>query len=258
MALLTVFANFFINTEERWLRVQDSFLSFKDVAAQEWVVNVRGQYWQQVVAFLHHHLGDKLRIYHIESEKGWFNDTRHMLYDITAPYVMFWLEDHISLVSPSLLDLHVADMQENSIDYMMYTFWWGGKLRARYRNIPLTNGRHTDHFMHTAENNVVIQNNAPEGVYLIAACSIFKNSLFKKIVLTDDPVQKRWPIKTPFDFEKRPSDVHWLPLRVGLPRQELFASIDDDHVHPGSCLISRGLYPNRERRTSYATIHHTL
>ena len=113
-------------------------------------------------------------------------------------------------------------------------------------------GVNIDWFDHTVINNPIIQSNAKEGVFIIAACSIFKNELFRRIVLADDPVQKRWPKETPFDFEKKPTDVHWRPLRVALPRQEIFASIDDDHVHPGSCLISRNLYPCRERRQTYA------
>ncbi|MBI2354869.1 MAG: hypothetical protein HYV06_07560 [Deltaproteobacteria bacterium] len=252
MSTLTVFANFFIDTPERFIRVQDSFKSFRDVKAEKWVINVRGRFADQVTTFLMKELGEKLISFRLHSQDGWFFDTRQMLSAIDGDYVFFWLEDHLNMAETFILDSIVEELKENNADYMYYSFWWGGALRQRYQGIPMTPGRHIDWFNHTVDNNPTIQGNAKEGVFLIAVCSIFKSDLFRKIVLTDDPVPKRWPKETPFDFEKCPTDVHWLPLQVALPRQELFASIDDDHVHPGSSLISRGLYPCREQRQTYA------
>jgi hypothetical protein len=61
-------------------------------------------------------------------------------------------------------------------------------------------------------------------------------------------ISRKWPTETPFDFEKSHKDTHWLPIRCGVSKEELFVSIDDDHGEPGSSLISRGLYPNRVPR----------
>jgi hypothetical protein len=252
LARLDIFANFFIDTPERFLRMQDSFSSFKDISANKWVVNVRGRYIEQTIDFLHLNIGEKLISYKLHSKDGWFHDSRQMLTDINSDYILFWLEDHINISDLKLLHSITKELKENEIDFMMYSFWWDGALRRRYNGIPMNSGLNIDWFNHTVTNNPIVQSNAKEGVYILPACSIFKNALFKRIVSTDDPVQKRWPKETPFDFEKSPTDIHWLPLRVALPRQELFASIDDDHVHPGSCLISRGLYPCREKRHTYA------
>jgi hypothetical protein len=252
MVSLNIFANFFIDREERFLRMQDSFLSFKDISADKWVINVRGRYAGQSLDFLRSHLGNRLISYKLHSEEGWFHDTRQMLPDIDGDYVLFWLEDHINISDTKILYSIVEELKENQVDYMYYSFWWDGALRQRYKGIPMNSGVNIDWFDHTVINNPIVQSNAKEGVFIIAACSIFKNKLFRRIVLADDPVQRRWPKETPFDFEKRPTDVHWLPLRVALPRQEFFASIDDDHVHPGSCLISRNLYSCREQRKTYA------
>jgi len=257
MTTLNIFANFFIDTPERLLRMQDSFESFKDVKADKWVINVRGRFADQVVSFLAEGLGEKLISFRLHSRNGWFYDTRKMLPAIDGDYVFFWLEDHINMSDIETLNSTVEDLKKNDIDYMHYTFWWNGALRQRYKGIPMNSGDAIDWFCHAASNNPIIQSNASGGVFIIAACSIFKKDLFSRIVLADDPVEKRWPRETPFDFEKGPTDVHWLPLKVALPRQELFASIDDDHVHPGSCLISRGLYPCREQRQTYAMLKTT-
>ena len=41
--------------------------------------------------------------------------------------------------------------------------------------------------------------------------------------------------KTPFDFEKH-HDTHWLPLRMSIPKFELFACLDDDNSVDGYSL----------------------
>ena len=250
MALLNVFANFFIDTKERYLRMQDSFRSFKDISSDKWVINVRGRYAEQTLDFLRSHIRNKFVSYKLHSKEGWFHDTRQMLPDIDGDYVLFWLEDHINLAEINLLDKIVSEMKEKDLDYMLYTFWQKGQLRERYHGIPLTSGGYLDYFEHNGTNNPIIQSNIG-GSYLISAASICKLSLFNRIVLADDPIPRRWPKETPFDFEKAPKDTHWLPIKVALPRQELFASIDDDHGCEGYCLQSRGVYPIREGRKTY-------
>ncbi len=54
---------------------------------------------------------------------------------------------------------------------------------------------------------------------------------------------RRFPAYFPFDLEKGPDREDVLPLRITMPRQELFGCIDDDLDLPGSQLIKRGLYP---------------
>ena len=251
MINLTVFANFFIDTEERFLRMEDSFKSFSSISANRWVINVRGRYSTRTLDFLRLHLGDKLFSYELNSEEGWFADVRTMLKHINGEYVFFWLEDHINLGKTDLLEKIVEEMQEKDLEYMLYSFWQNGRLRQRYNGISLTTGTYVDFFEYNISNHSIIQSNVG-GSYIISVAAIFKLSLFKKIILADDPIPKRWPKQTPFDFEKSPQDTHWLPIKMALSKQELFASIDDDHECEGYSLQARGLYPIREGRKSYA------
>ena len=66
--------------------------------------------------------------------------------------------------------------------------------------------------------------------------------------MKNDPILRRWPKETPFDFEKKLKDIHWLPFRMSISKDELFACIDDDNGIKGYSLHSRGLYPERELR----------
>ena len=236
--------------------MKDSYESFCDILPNEWVVNIRGRYAAEASFFLQERIQDRLYLFKHDSSKGWFHDSRKMLSYISGSFTLFWLEDHLNLAPLTTLKRCISEMDSESIDVMIYSFWWDGALRNRYRSIELKTGGYISWFTLTSLENNRIQEDNPEGVFIIAACSLFRSQLFKHVILSDDPLPPRWPVKTPFDFEKAPNDIHWLPLRVGLPNQELFASIDDDHVHPGTCLISRGLYPAREERSSYAFPSH--
>ena len=69
-----------------------------------------------------------------------------------------------------------------------------------------------------------------------------------KIINSSHPILKRWPKSTPFNFEKNYFDTFVLPYKLGVPKFELFAAIDDDNLYRGSSLIKRGLYPSRVGR----------
>lgn len=249
MATLTIFANFFIDTQERFLRMKDSFLSFHEIKAEKWVINIRGRYREDGLSFLEEHLGDQLIAYRLNSEEGWFHDTRQMLKDIQGDCVLFWIEDHINIASIETLNNVVDDFVKHKVDIMRYSVWRFGKLRERYSCIDYTQGNHIDFFLQTIDNNELLQE--IDRHWIITAISFVKNSLFKKIISTDDPIPPRWPKETPFDFEKEPFDTHWLPLVIGIPREEYFVAIDDDMGCEGYSLISRGLYPERIKRQSY-------
>lgn len=53
---------------------------------------------------------------------------------------------------------------------------------------------------------------------------------------------RKYPAYTPFELEKPPTRTDMLPLIIALPKQELFACIDDDLNIPGYSLVNRGLY----------------
>ncbi len=48
-----------------------------------------------------------------------------------------------------------------------------------------------------------------------------------------------------FRFEKNFRYFNLLPYKIGIVKAEFFASIDDDNHFEKSCLISRGMYPDR-------------
>src|SRR3989344_2073930 len=223
MATLTIFANFFINDEERLLRLKDSFLSFKNIDAAKWVINARGKYKFDVLFFLREHLTDRLIPYTLESEDGWFCDSRKMMNGINTDYVFFWVEDHINLIDVDKYKEIISDMKKSQSEYLCYSWWAFGRPKEIYKKVKKDNFENIESFLLDKKTHLIIENGAP-----LLRC---------------------YPRKTPFDFEKGGGDISWLPIKVAVPKYELFAAIDDDFGLPGAySLQSRGLYPARIKR----------
>ena len=243
---LTIFANFRIHHEERLLRMKDSFLSFKDICAQKWVINVRGQYREQVADFLREQLGDRLVLSFLESKQGWFYDTRQMLPHIDTDYVLFWIEDHLNLADTKVYPPILTEMKASGTDVLWYS-WFHPKVFAPIQSIK---GKKLDLITtyHLTKASVkFIEKKIHSAFHTVPAQSIFKVSFFKKLVTTNHPLIKKWPKNCPFDMEKISSDIEFLPLAGAFPNQELFTSIDAGPTQEYS-LIGRGLYPDRVRR----------
>ena len=246
MGLLSVFANFRIDSEERLLRMQDSFWSFYEEDIDKWVINIRGDYKKEAGVFLKKKLANKLILFELESKKGWFKDSRKMLKYIESDYIFFWIEDHLKINKEKGMVINVVkEMKENNVDSVWYTFF---PYMKYYIDVKKKEEKYISWFDMDENSLQKIHKLKPDS-YLISCASILHQNLFKKIIKSNDKkLAVKWPKETPFNFEKSYKDIHWLPFRCGILHHELFAAIDDDTPDPGSSLISRGLYPERKSR----------
>lgn len=249
---LTIVANFRIDSEERFLRMKDSFNSFREANIAKWVINVRGAFKKEATEYLRGNLGRNLAAYEIETGKGWFHDTNTMLPSITSSLVMFWIEDHIFMQTITDFNRVIQELHEASIEYFQYSWFANALLPAQFSKLECNEA---DTFLYLdfgRKENEVRQQSCKKlygrEYYIISACGIFSLGMFKKILSKRDPLYRRWPKETPFDFEKRSYDVHWLPMRIAVPKEEFFTPIDDDNGIEGTSLQSRGLYPMRVER----------
>lgn len=243
MPTLTVFSNFFINDKERFLRLKDSFNSFKDIKAEKWIINARGKYKLDVLFFLHDHLGDKLSAHLLESGKGWFHDSRKLILEIKTDYVMYWIEDQINMANVKKYDEILKEMELGKVDYLRTSWWLFGRLLKVYDIIQGQEFKNIKVYNIDKKANEIIQKH--NKICIIDLVGIYSSALLKKNIQTNVPMLRRWPKETPFDFEKEGTDTRWLPIKTAVPKYELFASIDTDHGCPGYSLQSRGLYSKR-------------
>jgi hypothetical protein len=249
---ITVFANFYIDTEERFLRLKDSFFALNNEAIDQWVINVRGCYSQDVLIFLRTQLGQLLFATEFNTDDGWLQDSLRVLAKVKNQYLFFWIEDHLFLGSNREFENLVNDIYASDIDYIGYSWFGRGKFLEEFDGIPKVGFDTLCALIYSINVNKKRQQNSLNSIntnsYIISCCGIFKREFFKKLLTMRRPILPRWSKFTPFNFEKRWDDVFILPINYGILKRELFASIDDDNKHPGSCLIARGLYPERIER----------
>jgi len=248
MTTLTIFANYCINDEERFLRLKDSFNSFKDVNPAKWVVNVRGKYKSEVLAFLKENVGDKLVPYALESKEGWFADCKEMLKDVHTDYVLPWVEDHMNIAPISDFQETLDEMKESGSEYVCYSWWVFGKINETYADLERKDYKHISTFVldKKATKRLRKYTKSPSRLpAVISHVGIFSLNLFRRVIVESPGFMRWYPRYLPFDIEKLSNETKWLPINYAIMRHELFCSIDDDMRVPGSSLISRGLYPAR-------------
>ena len=257
---LAIFANFFIDNEERLQRMKDSFKSFKSIKPQEWIINIRGKYKIDAGEYLQNELGERLHLSYLNSGFGWFFVSKKISEKITARYVLAWIEDHILLAPPEILNKCIYEMDQFNVDILCYT-WYMPSIMDPYNVIePCSVGkfvttRKIDNkasikiidYLKKRKKTLGIPNKYND-FYVISGSSILRKDFFMKVLSSKKPYLKRRPRKTPHDFEKRSKDNFTPVIWTAWPNQELFACIDDDLGTAGYSLISRGLYPNRVSR----------
>jgi hypothetical protein len=246
MPTLTIFANFRIDSDERYQRMVDSFHSCAGITASQWVVNARGKHAKKTIQFLRKQLGERLVAFRLESSRGWFYDSRQMLPHITGDFVLFWLEDHLNVVPPETYAQVLLDMKHSHSEYLLYSWFLFGKQLEIFKDVISGEQPTIVTFTHTKD--TLRQVEQFHSTYLISMPGLFSKALFTKIISKTPTFLWQFSKFAPFDFEKGAGDTQWLPIATALPKFELFAAIDDESGTPGYSLRSRGLYPIRERR----------
>lgn len=245
---ICVFANFFIDNEERLQRMKDSFKSFKGIDAFEWRINVRGSLKEKAGGFLLNALGTRLYLNYLNSKKGWFHDSLQIFNGCQSDYVFFWVEDHICLVQPEIIKEIISEMKDLRADQCLYSFLHNQHTKI-FQVVPPDNvGSLIDVWTINRKSASVIQKTLGKDFYVTSMDTIMRRDIFLKILRSPKPFISRWPIHFPFDFEKLYNDGAIRDIRIALPKLEIFACIDDDHGVDGYSLISRGVYPNRISR----------
>lgn len=245
---LCIFANFFIDNEERLQRMIDSFNSFRDVNPHEWRINIRGSLRHHAADFLARELGDSLHLHFLESSKGWFFDSHSFMIYVQSDYILFWIEDHICIQNPGRLNDVLVEMRCYSVDLLWYS-WLNSRTLSVFKRLPaIAEGHHIHVSLVDPTSSSNVRRQLARDFYVVSCVSILEKTFFLSVLTSNKPILKRWPQNLPFDFEKTSRDLGSAAIIWGLPRRELFVAIDDDLETMGYSLISRGLYPNRISR----------
>ncbi len=244
---ISVFANIKVDDIIRFERLKLSFESFKDYNFENWVINIRGLYRVKVSEYLKKNLlREKLEISTQENTDNWFLDTQKLFPKIKGDFIFLWNEDHINITDQNNFNNIIQDIIDNKVDQFRYTWFHDGLdvKSAQLAGFSIGDRILFDNYTfkkHAKRIKLCKKLDLKSDIFIVSMTSIFKKTLFKKILFTDDPLIKRWNKNTPFDFEKCSYDIHWLPFKLAYPKKEFFASIDDNHGQKKYSLIERGL-----------------
>jgi hypothetical protein len=254
--MFSVFANFRIDTPDRLIATKLSFKSFNDEKVKNWIINVRGKYKREIKKFLIKNCKSRIKVYHVETRKGWMHDSKQLVKYLESDYVLFWFEDHICQKNKIKYLFNCAlDMKKNNVDQLLYTFWHKGR---NLRNLQNIGSKKTSNIVFYNLNKKTLQqvqnNRVKIGMdklgFIVNAPSIFQKDFFIKLITIRKPWIRRYNKLLPFNFEKRISDDYWLPFVNAHPLKEIFISVDDDHGVKGYSLISRNLYKKKFNRNT--------
>lgn len=287
--MLTILGNLRINSLTRLEHLKSSFASF-DTVSDDWLINVRGTFRNEVIEFLKGKLGKKMRLFNLlDDSRGWITNANEMLKEAKNDYILVWNEDHVNIAPQNIIKTVVAEMKTNKVDYLGYSWWMFGKSRSIFTSVAdkigLNNDKNISWLNLTKEKwNVVLKTNGTK-YFLVSMCGIFKKDFLRKMWHEDqkrlpaslkklifkilatltkvgivktghkalfDKINRilfrnkirKYPIVTPFEMEKSSERIDVLPMIIAVPKQELFACIDDDVNETGYSLIERGLYRN--------------
>lgn len=253
---LTIFGNIFVNDKIKLEMLKISFNSFNSSNIEKWVLNIRGSLKNEAKNFLTNNIKQNKIFFNLDSNEGWFHDSRIMSKEINSKYVFNWIEDHVNLQNNEFFNNVINELNKVDAEYLMYSnFFFGDQLESFKKLKPKeTNNliycfydldshhkriKEIDYIKPKDDKVWRIKTKLSASKYIISMPSILKLNLFNKVLNNEDLIFKRWPIKTPFDFEKRENDISWLPIKVAYVKKEFFATIDDNHGLKGYSLIER-------------------
>ncbi|PWB39046.1 MAG: hypothetical protein C3F02_00295 [Parcubacteria group bacterium] len=214
---------------------------------------------------------------------GWLRNALEMLEQAKHKYILVWNEDHLNIAPQETITRVVSEMAEQDADYMLYTYLphWRDRFKAisqpgiirSYNDIDLAD---------VTRENLDLFFPLQQRLCIVSAAAIFKKDFLLKVIEAEriklpiffthllysfmtllnrlgmafnkkkgwDAINKiffyrlrRFPLETPFELEISQDRKYILPIKVAVPKTELFVCLDDDINYPGSQLIKRGLYP---------------
>jgi len=192
--MLTIFANLRINEPERLQHMKDSFFSFNTIS-DNWLINVRGKLRNEAITFLKENLGDKMVFFELlDDSRGWMNNALEMLPKAKYNYLLIWNEDHMNIASQDVYKGIIQEMEEQKVEYIMYSWWMFGKAREVFDKledkISLKKFKYID-TLYLTPKKWRLARKAGYPYFIISMCGIFHKDLLEKLLIED---RKKWPM----------------------------------------------------------------
>lgn len=206
------------------------------------IIRVRGRFALQFANSFNNN--KQIQVMRGEEFSLWRNQTVFDLDNICTPYILLFLEDHIFVGNQQLFKNQLELVVRHDVDLFQYS--WFPQYQA-WRNCDVfTKGD-------SVKENIVWADITQETLeelkktelrWVVSMTSVFKKEVLIDLLKMSRPIIKKTNPRAPFDVEKSPNHTFYLPLRLALPKQEIFVCVDDDNTIPNSSAISRGIVKN--------------
>lgn len=238
--MLSIIFNVYIANDDKFHRLIESISRLESLSNIEVLVSVRGPMAQRVADILEDDKRCQWKISHLELRDdgdSWMCVTKSLLEKINAETVVICQEDHWLVNSHLLWELYL-DFKEKEIDYAGISF------HPQVLNTSKTYGRFSVPADDTGNLTTYAFHNRKDTKDLYSLFAISLLGMFSREYLAN-LLGKRleypifYPSSTPFVFERKFRSKSIYPLRLAVPKFEIFACVDDDHGIPGYSLNSR-------------------
>jgi hypothetical protein len=240
----TFLFNVRINSQERYFRLIETLNSIPEILDSNFSIRVRGNLKDLNFQSVH-----SCQFYFGSSWNEWNLDLIEQVAASPSEYYILMQEDHLLEMSKNNFNSLLREVKELSIDYLPLSFHPHYEVFTKelFRKCPSNEIKEKVTFW-DLDKHSYSRTNFQNRNYLLNLIGIYKKDLLLRLLLRSRPYYKQFSIQTPFNFERRPNETWFLPIRWAYPHNEVFACIDDDHGLEGYSLISRGKYKSQSTR----------
>lgn len=233
--------NVLLNSEEKLSRLMVAIQRLSYIEEPKLIsIRVRGQY-SQTAARRILDLKSALKNCEVKIQLGsnystWRLDTLSQVIRLRSSIVLLLQEDHW-LVDPLSLDQLLQDFEREKVDFCPLSFQpQVSRALKGLERMPsddtIFGGR--QYFTQKPRSKTLANE------YAVSLVGAFKREKLISLLQLEDRFPIKYPVESPFLFEKRFSDPRIYPLVIAFPKREVFACVDDDHGVDGYSLMARG------------------
>ena len=236
---ILMYGNILVNSETKLEMLIFTFPLWVSYWKCTGVFRFRGKYADEAAKFV---ASFPAAVSHVGSNfSQWRRQAAFDIENMNCTYVFQYLEDHMPTPFSGESSVILEDLDRMHVDVLQYSWF------QTYAPL-VTNMRNHGADVKEALISLKIDTGLLEtksfdtSLYYISLTSIFRKSLYTKILRSRRPVVRRYDPRAPFDVEQKPWATWYLPLQYALTSSELGICLDDDHLVVGSSATSRGLY----------------
>lgn len=232
-----------INELHKFERLKLLILSLTNMDGLFFSIRIRGDYSADFAIFEREHLRRvKKQIIYGETYLSWQANTLEQVQNLGQDYFILLNEDHQLVTDLDLLEQFLHECISERVGAAQLSWF------PHYSHLR----KQLDGAPSNALNRIAAMKNIDESwwkslqpqdkIHIISLIGLYQRDTLIELLSNWRPFIKKYSFQAPFNFERSPQESWYLPLNFALPRQELFACIDDDMKIPGYSLIARGVF----------------